>query len=240
MSRLVRTGGVEARLAAHRWIWAEDNAATIAAHWRERVEARPALFNGRVLMLAALCVEEDTATARFFETDYANLIAWLDLGRPGEPAWNGFGMGALLANDGGYLLGRMAPHTANAGQLYFPCGTPDRDDVAADGTVDLAGSIRREIIEETGLQPGDYEVDPGWLVVEEHGLVAFMQTVRLPWSAAEARRRVMRFLTTETKPELAGIEIVSGPEGIEAAATPSIMPVFLRDAFARRREDQTW
>ncbi len=45
--------------------------------------------------------------------------------------FNVFAAAALRAADGAYLLGEMAPSTAAAGQLYFPCGTPDPEDITA-------------------------------------------------------------------------------------------------------------
>ena len=84
-------------------------------------------------------------------------------------------MGALRGSDGAFICGVMADHTANAGRVYFAAGTPDRSDLRADGTVDLAGSLTRELIEETGLHESDYIVSDEWIVVQRWPTVAMMR-----------------------------------------------------------------
>lgn len=232
MNRIRRVAEIDALVVPHRWDWAEANADAIAAHWGRRTAERPAMFNGRVLMLAGLDGSDDRLGARFFETDYANMTAWLDLGCPDDTVGNGFAMGALRSRDGSFLLGRMAGHTANAGQLYFPAGTPDLGDVTATGEVDLAGSILREITEETGLGPSDVAVSPGWTIVEAAGKLAFMREVRLAVDAVVAQARIRRFLASETRPELDEIVIASSPTDLDETSMPAFLTTFLREAWS--------
>src|SRR5207302_1142287 len=97
----------------------------------------------------------DRFSACYFDADFADFLAWRDWGFPDRSVFNGFGMGALRCSDGAFVLGEMGHHTANAGRIYFPSGTPDPDDIR-DGAVDIAGSVAREVEEETGLTSADY------------------------------------------------------------------------------------
>ena len=231
MSAILRVARVEARLVPFRWAGAEENAARIAAHWRERVALRPTLFNGRVLMTAGLDQRGDVAEARFFATDYANLLTWIESGCPDPDVANGFAMGALLGRDGGFVLGRMADHTANAGRLYFPCGTPDMSDVTPSGEVDLGASLVREIEEETGIRQDELAIDPGWKIVREGGLLAFMRTAQLRLDAQPARDRILSHIKADPKPELSDICLVRSLADLGDALVPAVVPAFLRDAF---------
>src|SRR6187455_3039041 len=74
-------------------------------------------------------IEGHVFRGRWFETDYASLLAWRDWDFPDRAVKNSFAMGALRGSDGGFLLGEMGAHTANAGDIYFPAGTPEPDDV---------------------------------------------------------------------------------------------------------------
>src|SRR6185503_6454716 len=103
----------------------------------------------------------DCFRAQYFETDFASFLAWRDWGFPDATVFNGFGMGALRGCDGGFVLGEMAAHTANAGKIYFPSGTPDLNDLKS-GRVDIEGSVTREVAEETGLTGSDYRPAAYW------------------------------------------------------------------------------
>src|SRR3954462_15103648 len=137
------------------WPFAEQRRDEIAAHFAEKQRERPKIWNGRVLLGRDAVFMASHLSATYFEADFASFLAWRDWGFPDKAVFNGFGMGALLSNDGAFALGEMGPHTANAGRIYFPSGTPDLDDVR-DVVVDISGSVTRELEEETGLTLADY------------------------------------------------------------------------------------
>ena len=184
-------------------------------------------------MVAGTRCHGDSCEADFFATDYANLIAWTDMGHPDPAVANGFAMGAILTADGAFVLGQMAEHTANAGRLYFPCGTPDLSDVTPAGEVDLSTSLVREIEEETGIRADELAIAPGWTIIREGGLMAFMRTARLPYDAASARDRILAHLEADPKPELSDIRLVRALADLGDAPVPPVVPIFLRDAFGR-------
>ena len=122
-------------------------------------------------------------------------------------------------------------HTANPGKVYFPAGTPDPDDVLADGTVDLAGSVLRELEEETGLRGDEVEATDRWVATFAGARTALMREVRAPLPADEIRARVRGFLARETRPELSDICLVRTLADIDAEAMPPFMQAYLRFAL---------
>jgi 8-oxo-dGTP pyrophosphatase MutT (NUDIX family) len=157
------------------------------------------------------------------ETDFASFLTWRDAGFPDPSVRNCFAAGALRAADGAFLLGRMARHTANAGKVYFPAGTPDPGDVQADGAVDLTGSVMRELKEETGLLAS--EVVPGfrWHAVLDGARIALMRPLRVGEDSAKLAARIRAFIAQEKQPELEDVVVVRGP----ADFVPE-MPDFVR------------
>ncbi|HZH51772.1 MAG TPA: NUDIX hydrolase [Microvirga sp.] len=225
--RITRVANVEARLKPMDWDWALRNREHIQANWQRRKAQTPKMYNGRVLMLRDLELTQERCVNTYFEVDYADLVAWIDLGNPDRSVANGFAMGALRGSDGAFICGVMDGHTANAGRIYFPAGTPDRSDVRPDGTVDLATSLTRELFEETGLAGADYRVGDEWIVVQRWPSVAMMRTVTLPVPAEEGAAAIRRSIAKQDPPELSDLKIVRGPEDID----PQKMPLFLQSFF---------
>src|SRR5580704_9449747 len=188
-----------------RWKFAERQAAAIAAHWGRLTKAKPSLFNGRVLLLGQRLIETRPDGALklkgvYFETDYADFLAWSEFGHPGGSVDNCFAMAALRSDDGAFLLGEMASHTYNAGQIYFPAGTPDPSDIF-DGKVDLDASVQRELFEETGVKAGEATIAPGWTLVFAPQRIACMKLMTLALPAARVKARIDAHLASDAHSE---------------------------------------
>src|SRR3712207_6657350 len=172
-----RVSRVEACCRPMEWAWAEQNRDLIEANWRRRTADKPKMFNGRVMLLQSVEFDGDVCRNVYFETDYADFVAWIDNGYPDRRIANGFAMGALRGSDGAFICGVMSGDTVNAGRIYFAAGTPDLDDLRPDGTVDLATSLTRELHEETGLETGEYRVEDEWIIVQRWPTVALLRLV---------------------------------------------------------------
>jgi 8-oxo-dGTP pyrophosphatase MutT (NUDIX family) len=228
---IVRLERIEARIEPHDWAYARENAGAIAAHWARISAGKPAMFNGRIMLQHRAAIRGGVFEAGYFETDYAAFMTWRDAGHPGPVIRNGFAMAALRANDGAFLCGKMGDHTANAGKVYFAAGTPDRDDARPDGTLDLAGSVTRELGEETGLRVEELGVGRGWTAVIEQGRIAFMREVAIDLPAEEARALMLERMKALEEEELSDIVIVRDLAETQRHDMPPFMRRYLAHIF---------
>jgi len=227
---------VEARIEAFDWPFARERASEIAEHWA-RISAGKPMFNGRVMLQHSAEIAGDVFRARYFEADYAAFMAWRDFGHPGPAIRNGFAMAALRAADGAFLLGRMGEHTANPGKVYFAAGTPDAEDARPDGSLDLAGSVTRELCEETGLLPNEMTIEERWTAVIAPGRVAFMRPVAIALDAEAARELILARIAQQEEPELADIVIVRTLADCADHDMPPFMTAYLAHIFGTVRDD---
>lgn len=226
---------IEARLVPREWDWARHNAAEVERNWQRRVAERPALFDGTVLLCHDWRLREGTCQVSFFGVRYAQFIAFRDAGSPDPGIFNAFAAIVPCTADGAVLLGEMGAHTANAGQVYFPCGTPDLGDVREDGTVALAESAARELAEETGLTLPPGAGDAPWLLLHGERQLAFLQPIRLPEPATALSERAQSHCRRQAAghhgSELAGIVTARGPDDIDETRMPSFVRAYLRSVF---------
>ncbi len=198
------------------WAFAAARRPEIDRFFAAMQRRRSHVWNGRVMMLRSYELRSGTLHGVCFETDYASFAAWRDWEFPDASVFNIFPVTALRGADGAFVVGEMAPSTSVAGAISFPCGTPDPDDMLDGGVLDVAGNLRRELMEETGLYLDEFTTDSGWTIVRDRGFFALMKRARSRWSAAELRTRILRNLAGDPHSEFADIRILRGPADFTA------------------------
>ncbi|WP_407147881.1 NUDIX hydrolase [Bradyrhizobium sp. ORS 86] len=225
-----RVTALDLTLRNRRWPFADARRAEIDAHFAAQQRAKPSLWNGRVLLGRDPVFAGGRLSANYFETDFASFLAWRDWGFPDGEIFNGFGMGALLANDGAFVLGEMGQHTANPGRIYFPSGTPDLNDIKEDA-VDIAGSVMRELEEETGLSAADCRADADWYCVYTGPALAMIRILRVDMPGEALRQRLEANLARQHDPELVAIHLVRSRADL-GAAMPRFVTAFIEAQLA--------
>ncbi len=135
------------------------NEHAIAANWDREVAAKPALFDGEVALLASLVLDGDVLRGRCHMVRYSTFLYWRSL-RPVPIAEHSFANAAIVSGDDALVAIRMAGSTINAGLVYFASGSFEPDDFA-DGLADIDANMRREVLEETGLDLTEFEPETG-------------------------------------------------------------------------------
>ena len=222
---------INIRVTPYDWPFLQKARREIDHYWRELSAAKPHAYDGRVLLLHAHEWREGHFEGHAFETDYSAFMTWKSLGFPGDHIRNFFSMAALRASDGAFLLGEMAPWTANAGQSYFPAGTPEPAD-CHDGLVDLERSVLRECAEETGLASHEVLDTGHWTAIVMGRQIALMRDLRLPLAAHEACALIEARLAAQDKAELSRMHIVRKASDAHGLITPDFMQPFLDHALA--------
>jgi 8-oxo-dGTP pyrophosphatase MutT (NUDIX family) len=238
--KIVDVDQIDCRLVAHRWAFAEEQADELDRRWRARLEKVPSLYDGPVLLAchAETTMRGDACVLRLdaFETRFSRFLCWRDLGWPDKSVFNCFAMPAVRASDGAYLVGEMGTAHSAAGQRYFPGGTPDPSDVVEGSRVDLAGSLIRELAEETGLSADEGRASGRWTVIFDRQRIACIQRIDWPAPAAALRERVRAFIAAEAKPELADVHLL--PAGVyDAPRLPAFMTAYLAHAAEKAAGD---
>lgn len=125
-------------------------------NWQSEIAKKPELFDGKVMLFDDLRLSDGELTGSCFSTPYSSFVLWQK--HQDQIGYHLFGLGVIVTNDGGVVLGQMAPHTFHAGRVLSPAGSLDDDDVI-DGLIDIKANIAREIGEETGLKDVDYRIE---------------------------------------------------------------------------------
>lgn len=167
-----------------------ENRADIERYWQAALAANPRLWNGPFFMFEDVRIADGSLTGTGRATDFATFLFWRDNGRPaGVMHITGTSMPVMA--DGSLFAIRMAAHTANAGNLYFPAGSFDAADVTG-GRFDVTGNIARELAEETGLGFSEADAETAFTAVRVARAIHVTRRNRLPFGFPEALDRLRR------------------------------------------------
>lgn len=227
---IFRVDRLDLRFVPKPWAFADERRAEIDAFFAALKREKPAVWNGRVLLLHQQVVREGVFYGEFLETDFASFAAWRHWGNPSAGVRDSFASAAVLSADGAFLLGVMGAHTASAGAVYFPAGTPDPSDII-DGKVDFDASVARELMEETGCAVVEFNAEPGWTTVVNGTRIVQIKLLRSAESAEALRARMLAHLAREAQPELCDIRIVRSAADFDEAM-PRFVTAFMERQFS--------
>ncbi|MXN63565.1 NUDIX domain-containing protein [Stappia sp. GBMRC 2046] len=216
---LVPVRQLAVRLTGAAWRFEAENAEKIDAHWQKLTAGNPHLWNGRVMKLASFEIDGGVFRGSMVEASYAAFLAWRDWNYPDPHIRNLFGSAVIRARGGELVFGKMAGHTSTAGQVYPPGGNLDPDDLREDGEVDVAGSIVRELGEETGLDAGE-ALTHSTFALFDGPRISISRLFEFPYSAADIVARIDEHNAREERPELEEAIVLAKPSDADGLTMP--------------------
>jgi 8-oxo-dGTP pyrophosphatase MutT (NUDIX family) len=188
-----------------------ENRQVIDAHWAAVTARKPRLWNGPFFLFSVADYWNGALHGTAHRTDFATFLYWRENGRPAD-AVHVTGTSLPATADGALLAVRMADHTANSGEVYFPAGSFDEADLK-DGMFDVTTNIRRELGEETGLPFDEELADTGLVGVLEHGIHHAARRIRLRLTFDECAQAIADHQATTGDDELAGAVAIRPDDG---------------------------
>lgn len=216
--RLLPAALVRLRLAGEPHPYERLHAAAIEANWQAELSHNPHLFDGRTVLFSHVALRDGCLAGDCHEVRYASLLHWRRARRT-EVAAHLFAMALPVTADGFVLTVRMAPWTANAGQVYFAGGSLEPADFSG-GVADVDANMQREVLEETGLALAGAPRQPDYRVLRTGSGVVVIRRYRLEQTAREIEARIRAFVAAEERPEIVE-PVLIGPG---APRDPGLLP----------------
>jgi 8-oxo-dGTP pyrophosphatase MutT (NUDIX family) len=230
-SQVFAISGIDMRVEPGRHSFEIAEEAAIAENWQRELAANPALYNGEIVLQEEIKLHGGVVEARARMSNFATLLWWRKQPQPTSGRML-VASAVPISSDGAAIVIRMAPHTANPGMVYFAAGSLDGSDLRPDGTVDVLGSMGRELREETGLDVEDAQADPVLRAVSIGTWFYVFRFYRFPWTATEICRRVEAHMGVDPDPEIDAVyPIVTADLALHRynRLTRVILPFFFGD-----------
>ncbi|MDQ8697439.1 NUDIX hydrolase [Hyphomicrobium sp. LHD-15] len=221
-TRVFAVSGVTLRVVDGTWDFAAQKNQYIAEHWQRRLDENPKFFNGIVHVLVNYSLSAGGVfSGTFVRTDFKSFLYWRETGAPDPTVMDAFGSALILSSEGRVLLGRQRQGNLNGDLSYPPGGFIDVRDIAADGTIDLDGSVLREITEETGLDDTVLQRLSGYVVT----IAGPVLSIAVPWTSALSEPNlisaVSRHIDADPDGELKSVAFVAPGASADGLAMPA-------------------
>ncbi|CDM58287.1 MULTISPECIES: NUDIX hydrolase [Rhizobium] len=174
----------------------------IRENWERETAANPALFDGRMVFQRRLALTDSGIAGEGHVIPFSTFMWW----RRQASRHGGihlFAYPVLEASDGALVAIRMGSHTANPGQVYFAAGSLEPEDVSGD-RCDVEGNMRREVMEETGLDLNVAQAGDRYYASHVRRTVTVLRLFRFGLTAEEMIERIHAHMLVADDKEIAG------------------------------------
>ncbi|MFK0163299.1 NUDIX hydrolase [Rhizobium sp. NPDC090279] len=191
-------------------------------NWAREIAANPALYDGRMVFQHRLSIVDGAVTGESYVTSFSTFLWWRRQRQRG--GFHLFGLAVVVSSDGAIIAIRMAQHTANPGQVYCAAGSLDENDIV-DGHADVAGNMRREVLEETGLDLNDAAAEPGCYATHIDRSVTLFRVFRFPWTAEDMLRRIEAHMLVSEEDEVDGVVAIRSADPAAQRYNVAMLPI---------------
>lgn len=210
-----------------------DNPAEIEAHWSRATAANPHLFDGQVALLAGLSWRDAALSGRCHLVRYATFLYWRST-RPAGVAGHAYTHAMLVGSDNALVAIRMGAGTVNAGKVYFAAGSFEAADFSG-GEADPEFNMRREVMEETGIDIAGVPHEPHYHVLSKVTGTVLFRRYFFDRTGDELAATVRAHVAAETEPEIEGPVVIRGPADLPDNLAQQ-MPDLIAWHFGKRSE----
>ncbi|EJK82153.1 DNA mismatch repair protein MutT [Rhizobium sp. AP16] len=210
-----------------------NEAAAAQENWKREIASNPALYDGRMIFQHRLEVSEQAVAGEGYVTPFSTFMWWRKHRERGG-GFHVFAFPVAVSSDGAIIAIRMAQHTANPGQVYCAAGSMDENDIV-DNRCDVEGNMRREVLEETGLDLDVAVAEPGYYATHANRSVTLFRIFRFPWTADEMLEKIRAHMLVDEEKEIDGAVAIRSADPT-AHRYSSAMPPILAWFFARAEQ----
>ncbi|MBN8952347.1 MULTISPECIES: hypothetical protein [unclassified Rhizobium] len=192
-------------------------------NWEREIAANPALYDGRMIFQRRLSLADGVVKGEAYVTPFSTFLWWRKQ-RERQGGSHLFAFPVAISSDGAMIAIRMASHTANAGQVYCAAGSVDENDIV-DGHADVEGNMRREVLEEIGLDLNEAAADPGYYATHLNRSVTLLRVFRFPWTAEDMLRRIEAHILVSEEDEVDGVVAIRSADPTAHRYNVAMLPI---------------